>query len=1298
MAITKDSISVVWDGYQPDAIGNSPILGFRLCISSDNRNFNCIDLGQEVRTHTFTSLNPNTTYYLTLQGFNAIGESEPVKLVGTTLDNITEVPNVPTVEVRQSDENEAYITTTVQDWETSEVSSIEVQRSEDSRTWAALATVTNIDKAEYTHFDDNLTTGSTYYYRSRATNRVGNSAWSQVVSIEIEDCDNRCGVVSDVPVRFEQATPAQKRAGSFILAPEDQDFCGPYRECPPEPVSKPRNLAISNITHESADASWDSPLQTGGYEILKYILNLDGGADIEVSATDAALESLLATTTYTLEVRAVNNLGTVSLPASVDFTTLAVPPPPPKAKPNAPNVDGVMANEQDKAVITFDQSADRANKPVERYMIYERLADSDVLLRTISADSVAAEYDVSTLASQTKTYTAAGTYRFFMRAANSDAESDNSNIVHFTVDEPEPMVPLAPTFDSLERDDDGNVTVEFSYSSAGPAANSFRVYEDLATDVVRGTFEAEDFLPGQNSRTLRKRLSRTYTAPGTYRYYIKAVNADGESDSSATLSFTIEAVVPDRRPSSPTNLQIATHNATNDKTFSWVAPTDAGKPPFENYTIFLTPVGGSIAELHTTSATTLRVQNLLYNTTYEVVVRASNSAGSSDSNRLRFTTGGGRPTPPRNLRLELVDEVNVRARWDAPTSPNGTINEYRLYLRELLRNAQWIRIDVGNVLNWLVTNLERGKTFEFEATAVNDVGESIFTNNPVNITIPDFEKPGAVELLCDLQGEDFVLFFFPPILTGGSPLYRYRLAITVPGQAGSRNLDLDYPQVGAVVVQEQIKTLFGISTLPSGTYSFEARIRNEELDEYSDTIASSRCTINYTQPVSRPKAVTNIQFTKPSDVLVVTFDEPTDTGVYQFDVSVEVRGNTSGSYQADQLRLREQTPDGQTQTFTTEIMGDVFDDTTITATIVVSKVGTLETTTTTRTQVYEDVVAIANAPVVNNIQRYSDNVPRISFNYPIGHEPITSFRVYEVVGGVNTLRQTITNDKVPAQTNIIEKVGSATYTAAGTYTFYMTSVNSAGESVASNRVSFTVAPPPPPPPPRINHPPRLISVRRTPNSSNGLIFNWDWPPGGSSRYRTIRFIEDEGNPGFNVGTPNSMFVDVDNERRRRNIQTTIPMANRARELAGTYKFSAQSSTQPHNSFDSRGATSGISNTVQFTLNAPPPTVPGSPNLRRVDIGANNRRITYVFDFPTTGGLPDSFDFIMRRGSEIGIILTNRLAVYMYRGQTSILVTTTRRQALTAGRYYFKVRGRIGGRSSGIGYSSNEIERVIVAVD
>ena len=1243
MAITQTTIRVRWDGYSPDDIGNSPITGFKLGLSSDNNNFTYTTVGADVRMHTFTNLNPATTYYLTLQGINEIGESEPVKITATTLDTVTEVPDAPLLSLYQSNETEVQLTIVANDFDAKEVDSIEVQKSTDNMTFTALHTFTNIDERVKHLADDAVAVDSTYYYRARSVNRVGNSDWSSVQSILVERCADRCGVIEETNVRWEDATSAQKRTLSFILSPDDQDHCGAYRECPPEPVGKVRNLRITNITHNSADASWDEPLRTGGYAIIKYVLNL-GESDFDVDGRSVQLSELSPETRYTLTVKGVNGLGTVGIAEEVSFTTAATPPPPPKPKPNAPNLDSVEVNAQNNAAIMFDKPTDRVNKPVETYKIYERTTAQDILLREVNDSTFTRDFDNRVVASLTKTYTAPGTYRFFMRASNSDADSDDSNVVHFTIDEPEPQVPDAPVFESITRSETGVVTASFSYRNRGHAANSFKIYEDLSTDVLRKTVEAQSFRAGQNKITINTTLDQSYTTPGTYSFYVVAQNADGDSDRSRILSFTVVAVEPDRAPSAPRNLRLLAHRSAISKEFVWDAPTDLGKPPITGYKFHWGIDGAPYTSSINTTGRASRISGLQYNRTYRAYVVAENSAGRSTSNVIRFGTGQGKPTPPRNLSLALVNEINVRATWQVPSSTNGIITAYRLYYRELLSGRAWTQIDLGNVLTYTVEGLERGKTYEFEVTAFTRAGESTFTNNPQQITIPDYEKPGPVGLSCSLQDQDFVLRFTAPNETGGANLFRYRVAVTAPGQTQVRYLTYNFPQTSGVVVNESIKTLFSLANLPSGTYTFAASVRNTELDEYSDVNSSSRCTLNYTAPVSRPKKVTNIQFTKPSTNLVMTFDEPTDTGAYTFAWLLTLTDNRTGAIQRAAGRITKTAPNGSKQTVTTSITGAVFDNTTISARITSSKTGTLETAVATKVQVYEDIVNIANPPTVNSIELYSDNLPRISFNYPIGHEPIDSFKVYEIIGLNSVLRETIANEYVPNDHRITKIVGSATYTNAGTYQFYMTSVNSAGESDSSNNVQFVVEPPPPPPPPPAPNAPTIVRVHKGSND-NQLVVIWNWPT-GTAPVTSIKIYESSSSTGVSsntlVGT-----VDVTSITARRNIRTVIN-TSRARTAPGFYLFYAVASNATGDSPQS--------NVVWFNIASPPPVAPDAPILRRVELSGRYAR--FIFDYPSTGAQPKTFKFYSAaeftptpRG-QIGSVT----ALNYYRGQTSIRYT------------------------------------------
>ena len=93
----------------------------------------------------------------------------------------------------------------------------------------------------------------------------------------------------------------------------------------PEPCDAPTDLAVSNITENSADVSWSGTADT-------YEIRLNGGATETVTTTSKQLIGLPDNFTITVEVRAVCGEQTSEW-VSTTFTTLAVTDPDPEPEP-----------------------------------------------------------------------------------------------------------------------------------------------------------------------------------------------------------------------------------------------------------------------------------------------------------------------------------------------------------------------------------------------------------------------------------------------------------------------------------------------------------------------------------------------------------------------------------------------------------------------------------------------------------------------------------------------------------------------------------------------------------------------------------------------------------------------------------------------------------------------------------------------------------------------------------------------------------------------------------------------------
>ena len=435
--VTTNTIDIGW--LAPLSEGSSSITHYNVCWSTDNTNFTCVN--ETDVDHEFTSLTPGTTYYLRVSAVNAVGEGPRELLIVNTL-GASLVPTKPVITAEQTEYESPFqvdISLNLENLTSDVITSYVIEKSSDNVTFNTLTT-NNSPAASNTYNDTaGLVDGSTYYYRARTTNAVGNSAYSDVVSVEIVDCEKREGVISDTTVRFKDATAEQKQTGSWILFDRTNDVdgegtddpCGSYDVDNPKPLSAVRNLALLLAHTVDADIEWDAPLFLGGHALARYDVQVVGRATIErVTSENTTVMGLTADTQYTVRVRPVNTFGTAGPWASVTFRTLALPPPPPRNVPGAPTNLKIQVSHSaiDKAFL-WDAPSDLGNPNLTHYVL--RLSPGNSDYQTSSTERLI----------RVRNLLYATNYTAKVKAVNAQGDGPFSNLFTFRTEDGVPSPP-----------------------------------------------------------------------------------------------------------------------------------------------------------------------------------------------------------------------------------------------------------------------------------------------------------------------------------------------------------------------------------------------------------------------------------------------------------------------------------------------------------------------------------------------------------------------------------------------------------------------------------------------------------------------------------------------------------------------------------------------------------------------------------------------------------------------------------------------------------------------------------------
>jgi hypothetical protein len=167
-AVSTSQINLVW----VDNVSNES--GFRIFRSLDKVNWTLIaTTGPNVTTYSDTGLAANTQYYYRIRSYNGVGSSSYSNTAGSN----TSTPAAPS-NLAAAVQTTHSAKLTWNDNSSNEVAFV-IERSTDGVNFGFVTTVA----ANVKSFTDNgLTANTTYYYRIKATNAVGDSAYSNVVT------------------------------------------------------------------------------------------------------------------------------------------------------------------------------------------------------------------------------------------------------------------------------------------------------------------------------------------------------------------------------------------------------------------------------------------------------------------------------------------------------------------------------------------------------------------------------------------------------------------------------------------------------------------------------------------------------------------------------------------------------------------------------------------------------------------------------------------------------------------------------------------------------------------------------------------------------------------------------------------------------------------------------------------------------------------------------------------------------------------------------------------------------------
>lgn len=654
-AVTSTDIDLAWT----DASVNET--GFQIERSTtDGSGFAVlITTAANATGYTDTHLTPNTSYFYRIKAVNAEGSSAYTAEASVTT---LVAPPAPPAALAAETRSAQQIDLTWTD-DSSNEQGFQIERSLTTGAGFTLVATTSPNATSYSN--TGLTAAVSYFYRVRAVNAGGSSAYS-----------------------------AEASATTLAVPPV-----------------VPTVLTAAAVSSTQVHLTWvDASGNETGFEIER---SLTTDSDFILIATTTANimaysdADLAAGTVYFYRVRAINDVGNSAYTTETSVTTLPLPPA-------APTTLTVVAESATQADLTWDDLSDN-----ESAFQLERSLEADAnfaIVATVARDVAA--YSDATLHANTS-------YFYRVKAINAGGSSAYSTEAEVTTPNAPPAVPstltatgTSPTQVNVTWTDvSGNVT-GFELERSLTPGSEFQSIATTAGNVT--TYSDTDLL-----------------ADTPYFYRVKAINDVGSSAYTAEVSV----ITPPTPPAAPTAL-VATPISSTQVDLTWHDASN-NESGFEIERSLTTGTGFTLITTTTADVTHYSDADLNASTAYHYKVRAINKGGHSPyTSEAIATTLQAPPVAPATLTATAASSTQINLTWqDASGNETGFQIE-----RSLTSQQGFVLIQTvsANTTAYSDTGLTEGTLYYYRVSAINDAGSSAYTPQASAITLPLTQPYGQI--------------------------------------------------------------------------------------------------------------------------------------------------------------------------------------------------------------------------------------------------------------------------------------------------------------------------------------------------------------------------------------------------------------------------------------------------------------------------------------------------------------------------------------------------------------------------
>jgi titin len=706
-----------------------------------------VTTGANVTSFTDPALSASTGYYYRVRAYNASGFSGYTNEANaTTLPNpITAPDNLTATVISQTKINLAWA-----DNSTNETGFKIERRPSTATTYTVIATVgANVTSRA----DSGLAANTKYFYRLRAFNASGNSAYATAVSattlpfppaapgnltatvisnkqIDLAWADNsgnetgfkierktgNAGAyaqIATVGANVTSFSSAGLKANTkyyYRVRANNAGGNSPYSNAVNaitlrNPPAAPGNLTATTINQSQIKLTWvDNSGNEAGFKIERKIPQGGTSAYAEIATVAANVTSysnagLSAGTQYFYRIRAVNSGGASAYSNEANATTLPGAPAPPE------NLTAATISSSQISVAWTDNSTNETGFKIER-----KTGNAGTFAQIATVGANVTNFLSSGLNSNTK-------YFYRVRAYNSGGNSAYSTAVNATT---LPKTPTAPS--NLTAAAMINLQIKIAWKDNAFNENTFLIERKPGT---AGAYE-QIATAGPNAASYTDVDLNPVT---TYFYRVRASNLGGASIYTNEANATTLA----NPPLPPDNLTTTVFSQTQIK-LTW----NDNSGDENGFAVERKTASGIFQQILTTGANIKSYSDtgLVQGTEYFYRVRAYNANGFSD-----YSTEAGNvtlPAPPAgasSLAATPLSNGKIRLEWsDNSNSESGFKIERQAGAAGTYAQVATVE---ANVQSFIDSGLVAATLYFFRVQAFNPGGHSDYSNEANATTLPD---------------------------------------------------------------------------------------------------------------------------------------------------------------------------------------------------------------------------------------------------------------------------------------------------------------------------------------------------------------------------------------------------------------------------------------------------------------------------------------------------------------------------------------------------------------------------------